>query len=174
MTDDTKCRLNLHVDFRVTKEPELMLILHHVTSSRRQEEGSVEITVCQEHSQSSSKYRKTSNQLDAHKAKRPHKLGYAVKGHTLSTHVCNGNLEVYTSLDTTNTRNVQTKNCLVYGRTGMTQSTAKWGVRCPPHPGTLFYQSTQEQQSQRPWQHPKRNVIHSRERHIGSSDHYGN
>ena len=151
-----------------------MLILHYVTPSRRQEEGSVEITVCLEHSQSSCKYWKTSNQLDAHKTKRPHKLRYAVKGHSLSTHVCNGHQEVYTSLDTTNTRNVQTKNRLVYGRTGMTQSTAKWRVRCPAHPGTLFYQSTQQQLSQSPRQYPKRYVIHTRKRHIRSSNHYGN
>ena len=174
VTHDTECRENLHVHLGVPKEPEQVLVQHHVSPSRGQEKGSVEVTVSQEHSQSSSEYWKTSNQLDAHKAKRPHKQGYTVKSHSLSTHVCNGYQEVYTSLDTSDTRNVQTKNSLVNRRSRMAQSATKRGVRCPTYPGTLFYQSTQQQQSQSPWQHPERYIIHTRKCHIGGSDHYGN
>lgn len=119
-------------------------------------------------------YWKTSNQLDTYKAKGPHKQRYTVKGHSLSTHVCNSHLEVDTSLDTSDTRNVQPKNSLVYGCSRVTLSGTKWWIRSPSHTGPLFYQSTQQQQSQPPRQYPEGNVIHSGERHIGCSDHYGN
>lgn len=171
---NTECGLYLHVYLRVPKEPEEVLVQNNISSTCGLEEGSVEVTVSQKHSQSSSEYWKTSNQLDANKAKGPYKQRYTVKGHSLSTHVCNGHQEVHTSLDTSDTRNVLPKNSLVYGCSRVALSTTERRIRSPPDTGSLFYQSTQLQQSQSPRQHPEGDVVHSRKCHIGRPDHYGN
>lgn len=172
VTYNTECRQNQYVYLRVTKEPEQMLIQNNVSPTCGQKERSVEVTVSQKHCQSCRKHGKTSNQQNTHKAKRPYKQGYTVKSHPLSTHICNGYLEVYRPLNTSNTRNVQTKNCLVYRSPRVTLSTAKRRIRSPPHTRPLFNQSALQQQSQSRGQHPKRDVVHSRERHIRSPDHY--
>lgn len=173
VTNNSKCRLDLYIHFRVPEEPELMLVLHNISPTRRLEERSVEVTVSQKHSQSSCKYRKASNQLDTYKALCPNKQRYTVQGHSLSTHVCNSNQEVDGPLNTSNTRNVQAKNSQVYGSSGVTLCTTERGVRCPSYTRSLFYQRTQLQQGQSPREYPKGYVIHTGKCHIGCSDHNG-
>ena len=46
MANNTKCRLNEDIHLRVSKEPEQVLIQYYVTSTCRQEEGSIKVTVC--------------------------------------------------------------------------------------------------------------------------------
>lgn len=102
-----------------------MLVLHYITATSWQEERSVKVTVCQQHSLASCEHRQAPDELYAHKAKRPYKQRHAVEGHPLSSHVCYGNQEVYTSQNTSNTRNVQTKDCLVHRSSGVRKCTAK-------------------------------------------------
>jgi hypothetical protein len=102
-----------------------MLILNHITSTSGQEERCIKITICQKHGLSSSKDRKTSNQLNANKTNRPYKQRQTIKSHSLCTHICYSHKKVNTSLNTSNTRNVQTENCLINRCTGVTQRTAQ-------------------------------------------------
>ena len=171
---NSKCGLDHNVHLRVPEKPELVLIQHNISSTRGQEERSVEVTVSQEHSQSSCKYWKTSNQLDTNKALCPNKQRYTVQGHSLSTHVCNGYLEVYRSLNTSNTRNVQAKNSQIHRCSRVALCTTKRRISCPSYTRSLFYQSAQQQQGLSPRKYPEAYVVHTRESHIGSSDHHGN
>jgi hypothetical protein len=89
----------------------------------------------------------------------------------LSTHVCNSNLKVNRSLNTSNTNNMQTKNCQVYRSSRVTLNTTKGRICCPPHTRSLLNQSTQQQQDHSHGLYPKTNVVHSRKCHIRPSNH---
>lgn len=102
-----------------------MLILHNISSAPRQKERGIKVTVSQKHGLPSCENGETSDLKNAYKAKRPYKQGYAVECHTLSAHVRDGHQKIYTSLDASDTRNVQTKNCQVNRSPGVTQSAAK-------------------------------------------------
>lgn len=171
MRNNTKRGLNQYIYFRVTKEPELVLVLHHISSTRRQEERSIKITICQKHCLSRSKHRKTSNQLDANKTNRPHKQGQTIKSHSLCTHICNSHKKVDTSLNTSNTRNVQTKNCQIYRSTRVTQRTTQRRVCGPTNSRSLFNQGAQNLKNNSHGQYPKTNVVHTRKCHIWSPNH---
>ncbi len=158
----------------LTKKPEKMLVQNYVSSSRGQEETSVEVSVSQKHSQPSCKNWKTSNQQNAYKAHRPNKQRKTILGHPLSAHICNGYQKVDRPQNTSNTGYVQTKNSQVYRSTGMALCTTKRRVRCPPYPSSLFHQSTLLKESHPHWEYPKRNVIHPRKCHIWSTNHNRN
>ena len=142
MTHNTKCWQNLDINFRVSKKPEQMLIKNNITSTCRQKERSIKVTICKKHSQSCCKNRKTSNLQNANKANRPNKQWQAVQGHPLSSHICNCNKKVNTSLNTSNTRNVKTKNCQINRCSRVTLCTTKRRVCSPSYPRTLLNQST--------------------------------
>jgi hypothetical protein len=173
MTYNTKCRLNQYINLRMTKEPELMLIQYYVTSSSRQEKTCIKVSISQKHSLTCSKYRKTTNQQNTYKTLCPNKQGQTVKCHSLGTHICYCYLEINGSLNTSYPCYVQTKNCLVYRSSRVAQSTTKRRICCPTYSSTLFNQSTQLQLNHSHRQNPKRNIVHTRESHIGCSDHYG-
>jgi hypothetical protein len=173
MTNNTKGRQNQNIYFRVTKKPELVLVLHDITSTSRLEKACVKVTVCLKHCQSCSKYRKASNQQNTYKAQSPYKKRYSIQSHSLSTHVCNSYLEINRSLNTSNTSNMQTKNCLVNRSPRVTQNTTKRRICCPPYSRSLLNQSTQQQQDHSHRQYPKANVIHSRKCHVRPSNHNG-
>lgn len=174
VANNTKGGQNQDVYFRVTEKPELMLVQNYITSSSRLEEACVKVTVCLKHCQSCCKYRKTSNQQNTYKNQSPHKERYSIQSHSLSTHVCNSNLEVNRPQNTSNTSNVQTKNCQVYRSSRVAQNTTKRRVCSPPNPRSLFNQSTQQQQDHSHGQYPKANVVHSRKCHVRPSNHNGN
>ncbi len=171
VANDTKGRLNQNVYFRVSEEPEQVLIQYNITSTCRQKERSIKVSVCLKHSQSRCKYRKAPNQLDTHKTKGPYKQRYAIKGHTLCTHVRHGDQKIHRPLNTANTRNVQTKNSLVNRSTRVAQSTTKRRICSPPYTRSLFHQSALEQQRLPGRQHPERHVIHAGKCHIWRADH---
>jgi hypothetical protein len=151
-----------------------VLIQNNITTTCRLEKACVEVTVCLKHCQSCCKYRKTSNQQNTYKAQSPNKERYTIQCHSLSTHVCNSYLKIDRSLNTSNTNNVQTKNCQVNRSPRVTQSTTKRRIRSPPYSRTLFNLSTQQQQNHTHGQYPKANVVHSRKGHVRPSNHYGN
>eukprot|EP00878_Enallax_costatus_P001088 GHUV01001225.1.p1 GENE.GHUV01001225.1~~GHUV01001225.1.p1 ORF type:complete len:437 (-),score=-62.77 GHUV01001225.1:24-1334(-) len=171
MTNNTKGRQNQYIYFRVTEKPELMLVLNNVTSSSRLEKACIEISVSLQHCQSCSKYRKATNQQNTYKNQSPYKKRYSIQGHSLSSHVCNCNQEVNRSLNTSNSNNVQTKNCQVNRSSRVTQNTTKRRICSPPHTRSLLNQSTQQQQEYSHGQNPKADVIHSRKCHIRPSNH---
>lgn len=150
-----------------------MLILYYITSTRRQEETSIKITISQKHGKPCSKHRKTSNKQNANKTLCPHKQRKTVQGHPLSTHVCNSYQEIDRSQNTSNTCYVQTKNCQINRSPGVTLCTTKRRIRCPPNTRSLLYQSTLQQQDHSHWQYPEANVVHTRKCHIGCSNHNG-
>lgn len=174
MTNHSKPRLNQHVNFRVTKEPKLVLILDNITSSCRQEEARVKVSVSQLHGQSCGKHRQTSNLLNADKALSPHKQRQAIQSHSLSSHVGHSHKKVNRSQNGSNTSDMQPKNSLINRSSRVTQSTTQRRIGSPPNSGPLFYLCTQLLKSLSHWQHPKTNVVHSRESHIYPSDHHGN
>lgn len=157
----------------MTKEPELMLIQYYVTSPSRQEKTCIKVSISQKHSLTCSKYRKTTNQQNTYKTQCPNKQGQTVKCHSLSTHICYCYLEINGSLNTSYPCNMQTKNCLIYRSSRVAQSTTKRRICCPTYSSTLFNQSTQLQLNHSHRQNPKRNIVHTRESHIGCTNHYG-
>lgn len=158
----------------LTKKPKLMLIQYNITSSSRQEETCIKVSISKKHSQSCCKNRKTPNQLDTNKTQRPYKQRQTVQSHTLSTHVCYSNLEIDRSQNTSNTNNVQAKNSQVNRSSRMTQCTTKRRICCPAYTGALFYQSTKQHQDHPHRQYPKTNVIHSWKPHVRPSNHNRN
>jgi len=156
----------------MAEKPELMLILHNISPSSRQEETGIEVSVSQKHSQTSSKYGKTSNQQNPDKTHSPNEQGQTVQGHTLSSHICNSNQEIDRSKNTSNPSNVQTENSQVNRSSRVTQSTAQRRIDGPSYSCSLFNQRALQQQSHRHGQNPKTNIVHSRKCHIRSSDHY--
>lgn len=174
MTHNTKSRQNQYINFGMPKKPKQMLVLNNITTPSRQEERSVEITVCKKHSQPCSKNGKTSNLQNTNKTNRPYKQRQTIQSHSLGTHVSNGHKKINASLNTSNTCNVQTKNSLVYRCSRMTQCTTKRRICCPSYTGSLFNQSTQNLQCKSHRKDPKTNVIHSRKSHIRGTNHHWN
>jgi hypothetical protein len=174
MTNNTESRQNQNIYFGMSEKPELVLIQNNITSTSRLEKACVEITVCLKHSQSCCKYRKASNQQNTYKAQCPYKKRYTIQCHTLSTHVCNSYLEIDRSLNTSNTNNVQTKNCQINRSSRVTQYTTKRRICSPPNSRTLLNLCTQQQQDHTHGQYPKANVVHTRKCHVRPSNHYGN
>lgn len=64
MGDYSKPGQNENVDFRVTKESEEMLVKNWVSSPGRVEEGSVQVSVREEHCNAGSKYWKGKKEKD--------------------------------------------------------------------------------------------------------------
>lgn len=64
------------------------------------------------------------------------------------------------------------KNSQVNGCSRVALSATERRVPCPSYSGSLLYQSTQQQQSLPPRQHPEGNVVHTGKRHIRCSNHY--
>jgi hypothetical protein len=174
MTNNSKCRKNQYIYFRMTKKPKLMLVQKNITPSCWLKKTCVKISICQKHGQPCCENRETSNQLNANKTQRPNKKRNSIQSHSLSTHICYCNKKVNRSLNTSNTCNMQTKNCLIYRRTGVRQyATLRW-ISSPSYSRSLFYLSTQLKLSHRHRQNPKANIIHTRKPHIWSSNHYRN
>jgi hypothetical protein len=142
-----------------------MLILNNITSSSRLKERSIKITISKKHCQSCCKNRKTSNLQNANKANRPYKQRQSIQSHSLCTHICNCYKEINTSLNTSHTCNMQTKNCEIYRCSRMTQCTTKRRICSPSYSRSLFNQSTLYQQCESHRKNPKTNVIHSRKCH---------
>ena len=171
VSNNTKCRQNQNVYFRVTEKPELMLVLNNIPSTSRLEKACIEITVSQKHCQPCCKNGKTSNQQNTYKAQCPYKERYSIQSHSLSTHVCNSYQEVNRSLNTSNTSNMQTENCQVNRSSRVAQGTTKRRICSPSYSRSLLNQCTQQQQNHSHGQNPKANIVHSRKCHIWPSNH---
>ena len=124
---------------------EQMLVKDHISSSRRKKKTGIKVTICQQHSQSCCKHWQTSNKLNTYKAQRPDKKRNAIKSHSLRTHICNSDQEINRSQNTSNSRNMQTKNSQVNRSTGVAQRTTQGRIRCPSNTRPLFYLGTQKQ-----------------------------
>lgn len=142
-----------------------MLIQYNISSTCGVKEASVKITVCQKHSQSSCKYRKTSNKLNANKALCPNKQRQTVLSHTLCSHVCNSNQKIDRTQNTSNTSNVQTKNSQIHRCTRVALCTGQGRVRRPPYTRSLFHLCTLQQLDHRHGEYPKTDIIHTRKSH---------
>lgn len=66
---------------------------------------------------------------------------------------------------------MQPENSQVHRSSRVTQGATKWWIRCPPHTGSLFNLSAQQQQNQSHRENPEGNVIHTGECHIWPSNH---
>jgi hypothetical protein len=72
----------------MTKKPELVLVQHYITTTRRLEKRSIKITISKKHCKSCSKNRKTSNLQNTNETNRPNKKWKTILCHSLSSHVC--------------------------------------------------------------------------------------
>lgn len=151
-----------------------MLILDHISSSSRQEETCIKITISQLHGQTCSKNWQASNKLNTYEAHSPNEQRKSIQSHSLSTHVCNSHLKVNRSQNTSDSCNMLAKNSLIYRSSGMTQSTTQRWISGPSNTRTLLHLCAKLLKSQTHGQNPKTNVIHTGECHINPSNHNWN
>lgn len=139
MTHNPKPGKNQNVNFWMSKKPKQMLILDHISSSSRQEETCIKITVSQLHGQTCSKNWQASNKLNTYEAHSPNEQRKSIQSHSLSTHVCNSHLKVNRSQNTSDSCNMLAKNSLIYRSSGMTQSTTQRWISGPSNTRTLLH-----------------------------------
>ena len=89
MADDAKARQNHDVHFRVTEEPEEMLIEDRITAIGRIKEGRAEITIGQQHRDRAGEDRKRQKKQEGRHKKCPRKERHLVHGHARRAHIQN-------------------------------------------------------------------------------------
>lgn len=159
VTDNSEPGKNQHVHFRVSKKPKQVLVLKHVSSSSRQKETSIEVTVSQLHGQSCSKNWQTSNQQNADKTHCPNEQRKSILSHSLCTHICNSDQKINRPLNTSDSCNMLAKNSLIYRSSGMAQCATQGWISCPSYSRTLLHLCTKLLKNQSHWQNPKRDII---------------
>ena len=117
LADDAETWQNHDVHFRVTEEPEQMLIQDRVTASRRIKECAAKVTVDQKHRNCSRQHWQSEQQQECSDQHRPHEQRHFVQGHARRAHVENGGDEVNGTQNRRGTSKVKRENGHVYGRT---------------------------------------------------------
>ncbi len=92
--DHAKARQDKNVNFRMREEPEQMLVHNRITTACRVEESGSEITVCQQHGDSTGEYRQRQKQQENRDQNRPDEKRHFVQGHARRTHIENRRDEV--------------------------------------------------------------------------------
>ena len=110
MTDDTEGRENKDVNLRVTKEPEEVLEEHRVTATVSIEEDSAEVTVSEQHSDTTSKDRDSDKKEQSSDQHGPAEERHSIERKTRCSHIEDSDKEVYSTEHRADTTEVKAKN----------------------------------------------------------------
>jgi hypothetical protein len=170
LAQDSESRKNKDINFRVTEEPEEVLVEDRVSAGRRVVESSVEITVGQKSGNTSSKNWEREKEKESGDQNRPNEEGKLVSKETWSTSVENGNNKVNRPKDRRRSGKVEGEDRQVNRRTRVCLDRRKRGVHSPTRTSTSFHESRGEKKDKGRGKEPEGNVVSARESSVRGSN----
>ena len=119
MADDAEARQDHDIHFRVTEEPEQVLVQDQIAAIGRIKEGRAEVTIGQQHGDRTGQNRQRQQQQESRHQHRPRKQRHFVQGHARRAHVQNGGDEVDRTENRRRTGEMQRQNTEIKRRAGM-------------------------------------------------------
>ena len=114
MADHAETRKDQNVNFRMTEEPEQMLVQQRIATTLRIEERGAEVTVGQQHRDGASENRKRQQKQECRNENGPDEQRHLVQRHARGTHVEDGGDEVDRTEDGRSTSDVKRQNTEVH------------------------------------------------------------
>ena len=172
---DAEGRQDHDVHFGVAEEPEQVLVEHRIAAARRVEEGRAEVAVGEQHGDRAGEHRQRQEQQERGHQHRPGEQRHLVQRHARRAHVEDRGDEVDRAEDRGRARKVQRQDAEIERRARM----ARGRERRIDRPAAAEAERARraldeegaEQQAEARDGEPERDVVHSRERHVGRADH---
>ena len=173
VADNAKAGQDDDVHFGVTEEPQDVLVQYRITAACWVKERETKVAVHQQHGDCASQYGQRQKDQPARHEDRPAEQGHLEQGHTRGTHVQESCDHVDRTQNGRSTGYVNREDREIHRHTAFTNG--KWWIQYPADTGTGLTVTARRQNrtdSQRGTTdiQPKRQVVHTRERHVGRAN----